>query len=200
MLYKFLPAKLTWLIVVTMLLLALGNKAMASFFAGNFSPVHGTDDQCVCRIYDSAYTYRTQQGECIGDANTKIHITGFLSTSSISMKTSETKTKISLDSIWGFKTGEYKFRVFNKQVYQILATGSITIYRGIGKFYRKYYFSKNLDSTIYWFSKNNLRKTFTDDYNFLKELDDGIKVHQLLLYDVCDEQFFIHRLLTGNSP
>ncbi|MEM8966732.1 MAG: hypothetical protein AAGE93_09965 [Bacteroidota bacterium] len=183
-----------------MLLLALGNKAIASFFAGNLSPVHGTDDQCVCRIYDSAYTYRTQQGECIGDANTKIHITGFLSTSSISVKTSETKTKISLDSIWGFKTGEYKFRVFNKRVYQILATDSITIYRGIGKFYRKYYFSKNLDSTIYWFSKNNLRKIFANDYNFLKILDSGIKVHQLLLYDVCDEQFSIHRLLTGNSP
>jgi hypothetical protein len=198
---SFLPAKQVGLITIIVLTLTSFREAGASLFAGNLPPYQKTNASCGSVIYRNAHEYYARQGECVGDEQTKLRVTGFLANSALKIKATNDVSKVSLDSLWGFRQGEHAFRVFNGRIYQILADDSVVIYRGFGKYYRKHYFSWGIDGKVHWFSKRNLKSVLSEsEHQTLVRALEEVPAHRLLQYDACTQKFLIQHLLTKNSP
>jgi hypothetical protein len=144
-------------------------------------------------VFHSAKEFEAfHQSHCQTSYTDGVKLKGFISLNKLLYKEQE----YVLTDLWGFMKGNVVYRAHKGSLYRIIDYGPIIIYRGIMQRKHAVFFSTDLDTEIYWFSKNILIRELQNISSSYATLVDNLPRNDLLAYFEDEDHFLINILLS----
>lgn len=157
-----------------------------------FSMLSIKDSSDCFPIFSSSKNYENfRKSNCLTSSVDGVKLKGFISLSKLQYKEQEYAVK----DVWGFIMGNVVYRAHEGSLYRIIDHGPVIIYRGIMQRKHAVFFSTDLDTEIYWFSKNSLIRELRDINSSYATLVGSLPRNDLLVYFEDEDHFLVNILL-----